>query len=115
MPQSDDDDAARRYTAGLLATATIAAGGSVDEFLLPCPSCHERQLRAESQAEWRTISSVAHGLSIPEAQIRADPRVTLDTFGRMLCEIPYVTCMACGFHVDATLDQPFMHQNRSTK
>ena len=36
-------------------------------------------------------------------QIRASG-VTVDGFGRVKAGVPYVTCMACGLHADATAD-----------
>lgn len=101
---TDEDE--EMYLLGVAATARMMLGGSVDEYILDCPACGERQLRAEAVEEWRSVSSVATQMQTTEAALLADTRVRRDTFGRMLCAIPYVTCMACGFHADATLPPP---------
>lgn len=82
--------------------ATIAAmHGTLDPSLAPCPDCGAAELRAEVKAEWRLLTEAAANAGVtPAAIVLGGAR--LDGFGRVRCAVPYVTCMACGLHADAS-------------
>lgn len=75
----------------------------VDPMLRPCPTCGG-QLRMEFKVEWRSLLDAAAVYGSTIAEVIASG-AKIDVFGRVKCGVPYVTCMACGGHFDAT-DRP---------
>ena len=81
--------------------ATLAAmTGEMDTYTPPCPTCGG-QLRAEVITEWRPIAEAVEMLGVTVDQIRASG-VKFDIFGRVKAAVPYITCMHCGMHADAS-------------
>lgn len=79
------------------------AANHIDPLLTACPACGG-QLRMEYKVEWRSLLDTANVYSVTPAEVIASG-ASIDAFGRVKCGVPYVTCMACGGHFDAT-DRP---------
>lgn len=75
----------------------------IDPVLEPCPNCGG-QLRMEFKSEWRPVAEACALTGATPAEVAASG-AKLDAFGRVLAGVPYVTCMMCGLHTDAT-DHP---------
>lgn len=76
------------------------AASMMDPHLVPCPACGG-QLRAEYKKEWRSIAEAAALHGVPEVVVMTSG-AKLDAFGRVLCGVPFVTCMECGLHADGS-------------
>lgn len=86
---------------GTLSQLNQAASG-IDPILEPCPKCGG-QLRAEYKVEWRSVSEACALTGATPAEVVASG-AKLDGFGRVKAGVPYVTCMMCGLHADASDD-----------
>lgn len=89
----------------------VASG--VDPILEPCPKCGG-QLRMEYKVEWRPMTEACAVLGATPAEVIASG-VKVDSFGRVKAGVPFVTCMMCGLHADATNHhEPTNSSNRET-
>jgi hypothetical protein len=79
------------------------AANGIDALLDVCPVCARPELRMEFKVEWQPMSRACEVYGVTPAEVRASGAV-IDGFGRVKCGVPYVTCMACGMHADATAD-----------
>ena len=85
----------------MAASVAVATGHSIDEHLVVCPVCGERELRAETRVEWRAVSEVCVMFGVTPAELR-ESGANVSALGRVKCGVPYVTCMACGLDADAS-------------
>lgn len=74
----------------------------VDPLLRDCPACGG-QLRMEFKQEWRPVAEACAIYGVTRDELLA-AGAQFDGFGRLKAGVPYVTCMQCGIHVDATDD-----------
>ena len=84
-------------------SALNEAANGIDALLDVCPVCAKPELRMEFKVEWQPMARACELYGATPDQIRASG-VTVDGFGRVKAGVPYVTCMACGLHADATAD-----------
>lgn len=84
-------------------SALNEAANGIDALLDVCPVCANPELRMEFKVEWQPMARACALYGVTPDQIRASG-VTVDGFGRVKAGVPYVTCMACGLHADATAD-----------
>lgn len=93
-------------------SALNEAASGIDPMLDDCPACGAHQLRMEFKVEWQPMARCCAVYGVTPEQVRASGAL-VDGFGRVKAGVPYVTCMACGFHADATNEPPTNHPNRT--
>lgn len=84
----------------------------VDPLLRECVACGKSELRMEYKVEWRPMAEACRVYGVTPGEVRASG-AKIDSFGRVKAGVPYITCMACGMHVDATDDPDTDHTDGS--
>lgn len=73
----------------------------IDPMLDNCPECGANSLRMEFKVEWRPMSEACAAYGVTPGEVIASG-AKVDGFGRVKAGVPYVTCMSCGMHADAS-------------